>query len=86
MQHTQRKEVARRLARIEGHVRGVERMIEEEKSCPDILLQIAAVREALNKVGRMVFEDHLEHCLADASKGDSEEALRELKEAVARLI
>ncbi len=86
MQHTRRKEAARRLARIEGHVRGVERMIEEDKSCPDILLQIAAVREALNKVGRIVFEDHLEHCLADASKGDSEEALRELKEAVARLI
>ncbi len=86
MQHTRRKEAARRLARIEGHVRGVERMIEEDKSSPDILLQIAAVREALNKVGRIVFEDHLEHCLADASKGDSEEALRELKEAVARLI
>ncbi len=86
MHHTRRKDAARRLARIEGHVRGVERMIEEEKSCPDILLQIAAVREALNKVGRIVFEDHLEHCLADASKGETEEALRELKEAVARLI
>jgi CsoR family transcriptional regulator, copper-sensing transcriptional repressor len=84
--HTRRKDVARRLARIEGHVRGVERMIEEDKSCPDILLQIAAVREALNRVGRIVFEDHLEHCLADASKGGTEEAVRELKEAVARLI
>ncbi len=86
MQHTRRKDVARRLARIEGHVRGVERMIEEDKSCPDILLQIAAVREALNRVGKIVFEDHLEHCLANASKGETEEALRELKEAVARLI
>ncbi len=86
MHHTRRKDVARRLARIEGHVRGVERMIEEEKSCPDILLQIAAVREALNRVGRIVFEDHLENCLADASKGETEQALRELKEAVARLI
>ncbi len=61
-------------------------MIEKEKSCPDILLQIAAVREALNRVGRIVFEDHVEHCLVDASKGEPEEALRELKEAVARLI
>ena len=86
MHHTRRKEVSHRLARIEGHVRGIERMIEEEKSCPDILLQIAAVREALNKVGRIVFEDHLEHCLADASKGETEEALSQLKEAVARLI
>lgn len=86
MHHTRREEAARRLARIEGHVRGVERMIEEDKSCPDILLQIAAVREALNKVGRMVFEDHLEHCLDEASKGEKEESLRELKEAVARLI
>ena len=74
------------MARIEGHVRGVERMIEEDKSCPDILLQIAAVREALNKVGRIVFEDHLENCVANASHGGTEEALRELKEAVARLI
>lgn len=86
MHHIRREEAARRLARIEGHVRGVEKMIAEDKSCPDILLQIAAVREALNKVGRMVFEDHLEHCLADASKGETEGALRELKEAVARLI
>jgi len=79
--------VIKRLARIEGHVRGVRRMVEEDKSCPEVLLQLVAVRAALNKVSRMVFEDHVETCISKAIKeGAGESAVAELKEALARFL
>jgi len=85
--HKKREEVIKRLARIEGHLRGVKRMVEEDKSCPEVLLQLAAVRAALDKVGRIVFEDHVETCVSKAIKeGAGESAVAELKEALARFL
>lgn len=85
--HKKREDVVKRLARIEGHLRGVKRMVEEDKSCPEVLLQLAAVRAALDKVGRMVFEDHVETCVSKAIKeGTGESAVAELKEALARFL
>lgn len=69
-QHPQSKKVINRLARIEGHVRAVKQMAEEGKSCEDVLHQIAAIEAALRAVARLVFEDHLDHCVADANRGD----------------
>jgi len=85
--HKKREDVIKRLARIEGHLRGVKRMVEEDKSCPEVLLQLAAVRAALDKVGRIVFEDHVETCVSKAIKeGAGESAVAELKEALARFL
>lgn len=85
--HMKHEDVIKRLARIEGHLRGVRRMVEEDKSCPEILLQLAAVRAALDKVGRIVFEDHVETCVSKAIKeGAGESAVAELKEALARFL
>ena len=61
--HKRHKEVIARLSRIEGHVRGLRKMVEEDKECPDVLLQVAAVRAALNQVGRILLEDHMESCV-----------------------
>ena len=62
-------------------------MIDEEKECPDILLQLAAVKAALDKVGLVILEDHIEHCLVDAVRsGDVEPQLVELKAALEKLI
>lgn len=73
--------------RAEGHLRGVIKMIDEEKECPDILIQIAAVKAALNKAGVVILEDHLEHCLIEAVKsGDVEPQLEELKGALEKLL
>jgi DNA-binding FrmR family transcriptional regulator len=81
--HKQRKDVLDRLARIEGHVRGVRRMVEEDKDCPELLIQVAAVRAALNQVGRIMLEDHMETCVLEAAKeGKSEKAIAELREAL----
>lgn len=85
--HKQRKNVRDRLVRAEGHIRGIIKMIDEEKECPDILIQIGAVKAALEKVGVIILEDHIEHCLIEAVKsGDVEPQLQELKTALQKLI
>ena len=85
--HKRREDVIKRLAKIEGHVRGIQRMVEENKECPDILLQLVAVRAAINKVGRLVLEDHVEVCITQATKeGKGEEAVMELKDALIKFI
>ena len=61
--HRQTQAVLNRLSRIEGHVRGIRRMVEEGRDCSDILIQIGAVRSAIDKLARVVIEDHLESCL-----------------------
>jgi DNA-binding FrmR family transcriptional regulator len=72
----------KRLARIEGQVRGLARMVESERYCPDILLQIDSVQEALRSVSRELLRNHLRHCAKDAlTTGDakrSEETVDEL--------
>jgi DNA-binding FrmR family transcriptional regulator len=66
-----------RLSRIEGQVRGVSRMIEEERYCIDILTQLRAIKAALGKVETEILKDHADHCVADAIKSGSEKKQRE---------
>jgi CsoR family transcriptional regulator, copper-sensing transcriptional repressor len=85
--HPQRESVLKRLARIEGHVRAVKRMVEEDTACPDVLVQIAAVRAALNGVGRLILEDHMQGCMIKAAQdGDFEDAFRDLKKSLDQFI
>lgn len=85
--HEHQQAVLNRLARIEGHVRAVKRMVEEGVPCPDLLVQIAAIRSALNGVGRVILEDHVKNCLIEAAeRGDFEESFRDLKNALDRFI
>jgi DNA-binding FrmR family transcriptional regulator len=78
----------RRLHRIEGQVRGIERMVEEDRYCIDLLTQISAVTTALESVAFVVLDDHVNHCVADAlASGDTaaaEEKSKELLDAVHR--
>jgi DNA-binding FrmR family transcriptional regulator len=79
----ERDDVIKRLAKIEGHVRGIRRMVEKNKGCPEVLLQVAAVRAAVDKVGRIVLEEHMRTCVAQAVKeGKGEKAILELKDAL----
>jgi len=85
--HTKSKEVVTRLAKAEGHIRGIIKMVEEDRDCPAILLQIMAVKSALDKVSQIVLEDHIETCVSKAIKeGRGEEAVLELKEAITGLL
>jgi len=78
-----------RLRRIEGQIRGLEKMVEEDKYCIDILTQVAAATSALQSVALGLLEDHLGHCVAQATAEGGEVAaakVREASEAIARLV
>jgi DNA-binding FrmR family transcriptional regulator len=64
----------RRLRRIEGQIRGLQRMVEEDRYCPDIIAQVASAQEALRGVGRQLLRNHLKHCATAAIKKGPEEA------------
>jgi DNA-binding FrmR family transcriptional regulator len=78
----------KRLNRIEGQVRGLARMVEEDRYCIDIVTQIAAVRAALRRVEESVLRDHIDHCvrhaIASGSKAEQEEKVAELMEVLSR--
>lgn len=81
------RRVVNRLSRIEGHIRGVKTMIQESRPCPDVLVQIAAVRGALDRVARLVLDEHLTECVARAAKeGQIETEIEELKAALDRFL
>jgi DNA-binding FrmR family transcriptional regulator len=61
--HKRTKAIVNRLSRIEGHIRSVKTMVEDGRDCSEVLIQVAAVRSAINRVGKIILEDHLESCL-----------------------
>jgi DNA-binding FrmR family transcriptional regulator len=84
-QHT--KAVTDQLARTAGHVLSIKRMVEDERPCPDVLIQLAAVRAAVDRAARLVLEDHLESCVRGAAlNGMADDEWRRLKEALDRFI
>jgi CsoR family transcriptional regulator, copper-sensing transcriptional repressor len=81
--------VQQRLRRIEGQVRGLQRMVEEDRYCINVLEQVSAVTGALNAVALVLLDDHLEHCVADAiqgGEGDATAKLSEVSAAIGRLV
>ena len=82
--HTQTKTVVNRLARAIGHLESVKRMVEDGRDCTEVLVQLAAVRSALNSTARIILKDHIEHCIAGVENGDH--ALEELNEAINKFI
>jgi len=84
MQEPVRQAVRRRLARIEGQVRGVAGMVDGDRYCIDILTQLAAIRAALRRVEEAVLRDHIDHCVEHAIRsGDAEEQRRKISEVIA---
>ena len=65
--------VINRLKRIEGQVRGLMKMVEEDKSCEEILMQVSSAKSALHKTGQVILEGHLHHCVLDGIRGGNEE-------------
>ncbi|MCW2864455.1 MAG: hypothetical protein JWP48_6163 [Actinoallomurus sp.] len=82
-----KEQLQTRLRRIEGQVRGVQGMVEEDRYCIDVLTQISAIQAALDKVALGLLDDHARHCVKDAAiEGRSEEMATEMMAAVGRLI
>ncbi len=78
-----KQDIIKRLNRIEGQVKGIQKMVEDERYCVDILIQISAIRSAINKVGNIILENHIKGCVSNYIKyGDSEQS----EEAIAELM
>lgn len=80
--HTQKKAVVNRLARVGGHLEAIKRMVEDERDCSDVLVQLAAVDSAVVSVSKVLLKDHIDHCLADAVRGNDLESVEKLKKAI----
>jgi DNA-binding FrmR family transcriptional regulator len=83
--HTSHKQVLNRLSRIEGHVAAVRRMVAEGRDCPEVLVQMAAIRKAMDNTAKLILKDHIEHCLVHTAGGeDQTEVLKKLQKALDR--
>jgi len=81
------RQLVNRLSRIEGHIRGIKVMVQESRPCPDVLVQIAAIRGALDRVARIILDEHLTECVARAAhQGNIESEIKELKAALDRFL
>ena len=81
--HPNKKKVINRLARIEGHVRSIKTMVDNDRDCSEVLIQLAAVRNALESTAKVILKDHLEHCILHAIKeGEGSKSLEDFEAAI----
>ena len=84
--HQQTQAVLNRMSRAIGHMEAVKRMVEDGRDCSEVLIQIAAVRSAINNIGKIILEDHISHCIVDAVEHGDHQALDDLKKAIETFI
>ena len=76
------KRVSNRLARAIGHLESVKKMVEDGRDCSEVLIQLAAVKSAINNTGKVILKDHLEHCIVEAVEENDMAAIEELNRAI----
>ena len=86
MHHHDTQEIIHRLSRAIGHLEAVRRMVEEERDCSEVLIQLAAVKSAINNTGKVILKDHINHCIVDAVETGDQKALDDLSTAIDRFI
>ncbi len=84
--HENTKKVINRLSRAEGHLRKVKSMVESGVDCSEVLIQLSAVIAALNSTGRVILEDHIDHCIVDAVRSGDQQSIEDLKKALDRFM
>lgn len=84
--HPSKKKVINRFSRIIGHMEAIKRMIDEDRDCSEVLIQIAAVKSALNNAGKVILKEHMNHCVVDAVKNNDMDKLIELEGAIDKFI
>lgn len=82
----EKKAVLNRLSKAIGHLEAVRRMVERDEDCSDVLIQLAAVRAAINNTGKVVLKNHISHCIVEAVEEDDHEALLLLDQAIDKFI
>ena len=80
--HEHTKEVSNRLARAIGHLQKVKQMVESGEDCSEVLVQLAAVKSAINNTGKVILKDHMEHCIVHAVEGGNKTMIDELNNAI----
>ncbi|MBR6767348.1 MAG: metal-sensing transcriptional repressor [Clostridia bacterium] len=80
--HENTKAVLNRLSRAIGHLQSVKRMIEDGRDCAEVLVQIAAVRSAIDNTGKLILQDHLKHCIVEAAAEGDNQAIEDLCKAI----
>ena len=84
--HTNTKAVLNRLSRAIGHLESIKRMVEDGRDCSEVLIQLSAVKSAINNTGKVILKDHIEHCMVDAVESGDHQAIQELTEAIDRFM
>lgn len=84
--HQNTKAVLNRLSKIIGHLEAIRRMVESGRDCSEVLIQLAAVKAAINSTGKVILKDHIEHCIVDAIREEDMQALEELNKAIDRFM
>lgn len=82
--HENTKAVVDRLSRAIGHLNAIKTMVEEGRDCSDVLMQIAAVKSAINNIGREILKEHITHCVVDAAKNGDQQVIDDLSAALDR--
>ena len=80
--HEHTKAVLNRLSRAIGHLQSVRQMVEDGRDCAEVLVQIAAVRSAIDNTGKLILQDHLKHCIVDAAREGDQQAIDDLCQAI----
>ena len=84
--HQNTKAVLNRISRAIGHLESIRRMVEDGRDCTEVLVQLAAVKAAINNTGKVILQDHIEHCIVDAVREGDVQALEELNKAIDRFM
>ena len=84
--HKNTKAVINRLSRAIGHLESVKRMVEEGRDCSEVLIQVSAVKSAVNNIGKIILQDHIEHCIVDAVETGDDKVLQDLNSAIDKFI
>lgn len=79
-EHTQ--QMVNRLSRAIGHMEAVKKMVQEDRDCSDVLIQLAAVKSAVNNIGKEILKHHIQHCIVHAVEHDDKQAIKDLEEDI----
>lgn len=85
-EHENTKAVINRLSRAIGHLESVKKMVEDGRDCSEVLIQLAAVKSAINNTGKLILKDHINHCVVHAIENEDEQVLTELNDAIDKFI
>lgn len=82
LQHTNTKAILNRLSKATGHLESIRKMVESGRDCSEVLIQLSAVKAAIHNTGKIILQDHIEHCIVSAVEEGNQQALEDLHKAI----